>query len=92
LNEWLIPRLPMDYFNLETWRSCTLWETLGIACRKREIVAHKEILQWYAIGYCPSESLVVRPKPNETAVMFLINGVMGWSHLRNDEFAEVFRA
>lgn len=58
--------------------------------RKYDILAHKDILRKYAIGYCSSESLLIRPKVNEVAVMYLINGKMGWSHLRKDEFEGVF--
>lgn len=87
-----IPRLPMDSFTFDRWRACDIWTVFGIRCRTNDIVNHRDILRQYAIGYCSSETLLVRPKSDETAVMFLINDVFGWTHLRNSEFEEVFHA
>jgi hypothetical protein len=87
---YLIPWLPWDFFTWDNWRACDIWTTFNILCRKYDILNHRDILRKYAIGYCPSEELLIRPKVNEVAVMYLINEKMGWSHLRKDEFEGVF--
>ena len=48
------------------------------------------VLQKYAVGYLEGEKLFCRPKINEVAVMFLIDDLFGWTHLRNREFEEIF--
>lgn len=87
---YLIPRLPWDYFTWENWRACDIWTSLNIRCRKYDILAHRDILRKYAVGYCCSEALLIRPKVDEVAVMFLIEGKFGWTHLRKAEFEGVF--
>jgi len=86
-----IPWLPWDYFTWDNWRACDIWTSFNIRCRKYDILAHKDIIRKYAVGYCFSEGLLIRPKANEVAIMYLINGKMGWSHLRKDEFEGIFR-
>lgn len=87
---YAIPWLPWDYFTWDKWRACDIWTAFNMRARKYDIIAHKDILRKYAIGYCFSDGILIKPKINEVAVMFLINGKMGWSHLRKDEFEEVF--
>ena len=48
------------------------------------------ILQKYAVGYVRGDKPICRPKLDEVAVMFLIDDVFGWTHLRKVEFERVF--
>lgn len=86
----MIPRLPIDSFEWTRWTRGTIWKKLGIACRKRDIIDHRDILRQYAVGYRESESLPCRPKPGEVVILFLIDGEYCWTHIRKDEFQEVF--
>ena len=63
---------------------------LGFRCRYQNIIDNADTLREYAVGYIEGEKLICRPKQGETAVMFLIDDVLGWTHLRNHEFKEVF--
>ena len=56
------------------------------------IIANKNILKQYAIGYCDGENLGCRPKENEKAIMFLKDDIYFWFHLRNKEFEIIYEA
>jgi hypothetical protein len=49
-----------------------------------------DILQLYATGYCRSEELLFRIKTNEYAIMFEKDNIRFWTHIRNNEFDEIF--
>ena len=55
------------------------------------MIDNADTLREYAIGYIESEKLICRPKQGETAVLFCIDGILGWTHLRNHEFKEIFK-
>ena len=63
-----------------------------IPCKYRYITspAGKRKLREYAVGYCKADGLLCRPKHNQLAVMFFFNGCHFWTHLRREEFKEVF--
>ena len=86
-----IRMLPPDCFDWSRWRlGYKIWYELGIACRKEDIFAQDKVLRHYAIGYRPGEKLYCRPKENEVAVLFFIEGEYCWTHLRREEFEYVF--
>lgn len=89
-DEATIPRLPMDSFGWLRWIHNDIWHELGVACREKSMFNKADTLRRYAVGYCPSERLICKPKRNEVAVMFLINDRFSWTHLREHEFKQVF--
>jgi hypothetical protein len=88
-----IPRLPIDSFDWLRWlRGADIWISLGFKARYFNIKDNAVILRLYAVGYIPANRLSFRCKPDEMAVMFLINDEFCWTHLRMREFEEVFCA
>ena len=88
-----IPRLPMDSFDWLRWlRGIDIWEVLGIKANYYDIRDNSEIMRTYAIGYIPSERLTLRCKAGEMSVLFLINDEFCWTHLRIQEFEDIFCA
>lgn len=87
---YLIPKLPRDSFHWLRWINNDIWIKLGVACRYQDMLEQAGVLQKYAVGYLEGEKLFCRPKINEVAVMFLIDDLFGWTHLRNREFEEIF--
>ena len=85
-----IARLPIDSFEWTRWTRGTIWVRLGVQCRKQDIVNHKEVLRRYAVGYREGHSLACRSKPGEVAILFIIDDHFCWTHIREDEFREVF--
>lgn len=63
---------------------------LGVIQREKIILANSHIIKKYAIGYCPAEEIICRPKHNCMAVMFLKEDDLFWTHLTNKEFNELF--
>ena len=88
-----IPRLPIDSFCWQRHRaSAHVWTKLGVRARYWDIVGQADTLRKFAVGYIDGERLYCQPKENEVAVMFLIDDEFGWTHLRRNEFEEVFCA
>ncbi|MDD5589051.1 MAG: hypothetical protein PHP92_03305 [Candidatus Nanoarchaeia archaeon] len=76
-------------FDWLSWTGCGLLE-LEINNRKEIIINNIPIIKKYAIGYCPAEQLICRPKINEIAVMFLKEDKYFWTHFTKKEFLIVF--
>lgn len=92
---YTIPLLSADQFDWLTWINgadihIKLGE-LGTKLREESIMDCAETLRKYAIGYVKGDKPICRPKPDEIAVMFLIDDVFGWTHLRKIEFERVFK-
>ena len=90
LDEVNIEQLHGQSFNWLTWRAGNLTEMLNLRTREDVIVSNKNTIRKYAIGWCPSESLVCRPKINEVGVMFLTKDIEWWTHFRIKEFLVCF--
>lgn len=86
----MIQRMHGVSFNWSKWRSGCLLD-LGLLTRYKNIIEGKEIIKKYAIGYCPGESVICRPKIDRVAVMFLKDDLLFWNHLLKKEFDEIFR-
>lgn len=83
-----------EYFSWHRWRSGDIKSTLGVKALRYELITKspdKDIIQKYAVGYCPGEKLRCRPKLNETSVMFFKDGIHFWFHFRNNEFNKIFK-
>ena len=80
-----------EHFDWLTWRNGNS-SNLFITCNTPQIIAKKEILRKFAIGYCEGHKLNCRPKNNCMAVMFCKDNILFWFHLTNYEFKEVFYA
>lgn len=88
---YTIPLLSADEFDWLTWLNGTdIHIKLGINIREESIADCTEILRKYAVGYIQGDRPICRPKADEIAVMFLIDDVFGWTHLRKIEFERVF--
>lgn len=76
-------------FDWITWRGEGVIR-LGVVQREAIILANSNIIKKYAIGYCPAEEIICRPKIDCVAVMFLKDNDMFWTHLTNKEFYIIF--
>lgn len=92
MNNINIEQLPSFEFSFERWNAGTYLD-LGFYNGHFDIrtPVGQNIIRKHAIGYCPGESLEVRPKLDCTAVMYFIDGICFWSHLTNQEFNMIFR-
>jgi hypothetical protein len=87
----IIPKLYPDSFDWSRWRlGMSIWREIGLASRYTDIIAQADVLRRYAVGYLPGDKLTCRCKPDETAVMFLVDDEFCWTHLRQEEFDHVF--
>ena len=86
----MLAKMDSSLFDWLLWRSGTPLDVFGIACRTADLVAKRELIRKYAIGWCPAERPVCRPKMNNMAVMFDVNGRVFWFHLRKHEFDVIF--
>lgn len=87
----MLARMSGESFDWLKWNAGTMVELLGVNCRYEDIKNKAAVLRRYAIGYCPGESLVCRPKHNCVGVMFLKEDTEFWTHLTAKEFLEVFK-
>lgn len=88
---YTIPLLPIDEFDWITWlNGSDIWTKVGFHPRWFSIIENRELLRQYAVGYLPGYRLFCRPSISEVAVMFLIDDVFGWTHLRQEEFERLF--
>ena len=81
-------KLDPGLFDWSTWRAGTLLD-LDCFTRTDSIIKNKGRLKKHAVGYCRSENLLCRPRPNCYAVMFSVNGNRFWTHLTHKEFEEL---
>lgn len=86
----MLPEMDSSLFDWNTWRNGDVWNEFHIPCRSNALIENKDILRFYAIGYCAGERLICRPKVNHIAVMFCKDDKEFWFHLRNDEFEKIF--
>ena len=87
-----LPKLYPDSFDWSRWRlGIAIWRELGISCRYYDIIEQGEVLRKFAIGYLPGHKLICRPILNEVAVMFIIDDDFCWTHLRKEEFYNLFK-
>jgi len=83
-------RMDATQFDWLTWRAGSIWDMLSIPQREYHLTKNKATLVKYAVGWCPAEELICRPKTDCMAVMFHFNGVDFWTHLTNKEFNTIF--
>lgn len=89
---YTIPLLHADDFDWITWlNGINIYIKLGIKLREESIDDCAETLRKYAVGYIQGGKPICRPKPDEIAVMFLVDDVFGWTHLRKYEFERIFK-
>ena len=87
----MIPMLPADCFGWQEYRAgIKVWRELGVACRAASIYEQADVLRKHAVGWRSGEHLFCRPKINEVAVLFFIDEEFCWTHLRKEEFENVF--
>ena len=90
----MLPRLESSLFDWQAWRRRSVLDVLGprLRCRTRDLTSPdgKARLRLFAVGWCPSERTPCRPKLENVAVMFWVDGDEFWFHLRKAEFEEVF--
>lgn len=55
-----------------------------------DLLERKHWLRENTEGWCYAESLMCRPKVNNIAVMYFVQGKYFWFHMRNGEFYEIF--
>ena len=86
----MLERIDESLFDWLTWRAGNIYD-LGVPlCREYYILQFSYLIKECAIGYCPGEKLLCRPKKNEVGVMCLKNEKLFWFHLRRKEFEKIF--
>jgi MoaA/NifB/PqqE/SkfB family radical SAM enzyme len=85
-----LARLSSDLFTYERWKRDAPVDVFGFPWLTSFIVAHKNILLDYAVGWCNSNETNVRCKENQVCVMFHKDDHHFWCHLRKSEFTRVF--
>jgi len=85
-----LDRLDSSAFDWLTWRNGTILDVFGFSSRSASILANKTKLQKHAVGWCPAEQLACRPKLKCKAVMFYKGDTIFWTHIRDEEFKEIW--
>jgi hypothetical protein len=89
--KYLIPEIGADNFDWSSWRrGDEIFRLLNFRPSWYSVLDNIEILRSCARGYTSGYKLMCRPDPEEMAVMFSINSVDGWFHLRKKEFERIF--
>lgn len=86
----MLERMHGSSFDWLSWSAGCIHD-FGIPCRTESILANADILRKYAVGWCPGEQVVCRPKVDEIAVMFVVEDRGFWFHMRKHEFEGVFK-
>lgn len=73
-----------------SWRNGTLYSLFNIVNNEHSIIANRNIIRKYAIGYCDSSNIPCRPKIGYVAVMFQYESEQFWTHLTKKEFSICF--
>lgn len=92
INQTSLPNIDNSAFTWNRWRNHSIAD-LAIACRFKQITSTRgrNILNNKALGWCNGTSLLCRPKEKHKAVMFWLNDMRFWFHMRSNEFVEVFK-
>lgn len=85
-----LPRLDPGVFDWLAWRSGDPLVVFGLAVRQAELIAARARLRRQAVGWCPADYLLCRPKTGEVAVMFFVDERHFWFHLRIAEAEAIF--
>ena len=86
-----IRKLHEQSFDWLTWRNGSTVSVLKIPHRTNLLIANKNIIRKYAIGYCESDNIPCKPKVGQYAVMFNTGEYYDWwTHLRKEEFEIIF--
>lgn len=77
----LLEQLNSECFRYDNWEA-NWWGALDLdyskACDDKEIM---RVVRKYAVGYCDSSKVRMRPRDNSYAVMFSRNGEEFWCHI-----------
>ena len=87
---YIIYPLDSSLFTQYQWEGSTVFLMFGFPLRSVCLYGHKKVLQEYAVGYCHGKDLIYRRKEKHVAVMFEKDSVRWWTHLRNEEFENIF--
>ena len=85
----MLQKIPIEYSDWHCWRAGSPAD-LFLVCREPQLIAMRNIIRTYAVGYCNSEHILCRPKLEHKAVMFFKDGINFWFHLTNKEFGVIF--
>ena len=85
-----LPKFSAERFTFELWAS-DFWNMLGLSyADAMEIDTLVQAVKTYAIGYCDSPRLKMRPKDEEyVAVMCEREGEKFWFHVFKDDIADI---
>lgn len=86
----MLPKLDSTLFDFSTWRSGSIPEMFDVLNREKSLIANGALLRKYAVGWCPAEQLMCRPKLGCVAVMFQLHDCVFWTHITQREFEEIF--
>ena len=88
----MLRRLDSSLFTWDLWSAGSILSILNIRPRYNIITSpvNQNLLRKYADGWCYGYELNFRVKPDEIAVMFVVDEIQFWTHFRKNEFEEVF--
>ena len=79
-------KLNSECFTWETWES-NWWNLLDMDFMiVMDVKNVMRAVEKYAVGYCESDKVSIRPKENSYAVMFEKDGERFWFHIQKWEF------
>jgi hypothetical protein len=82
----MLSKIHPGCFTWSLWRGGCLLDLVPTIAKNRDVAKKAGLLRKYAIGYCIASELLVRPKTNCFAVMFLKEELCFWTHLTVVEF------
>jgi len=85
-----LPRLDPGLFDWQAWRAGNPAEVFGLFCRSEALIAGAQMLRRAAVGWCPGDDLLCRPKSDSLAIMFVLDERNFWFHLRVGEARAIF--
>jgi hypothetical protein len=83
-------QLESSHFDWIAWRQGDPLDLLGAICSGGGIYRAKTLIRELAIGWCPAVQVPCRPKADHVAIMIQKGDILGWFHIRNKEFIEIF--
>ena len=90
----MIDRLDSGEFDWLRWRAGSPMDVFGLSAHQGDLISRRgrNLIRQYAVGWCPGEKLLCRPKPGTIGVMFLRQENFFWFHILLQEFSTIFPA
>lgn len=90
MQQSVVNKIGSDGFTWDSWSAGSIHDFGIDHFRFDNCATYKDTVSRGLVGYCFAEELQCRPKTNNVALMYEVDGVSFWFHVRNDEFYEMF--